>query len=305
MKSWYRITNLADSAEIYLFDEVGAWGTSANDFVKELRDVKASTIDLHVNSPGGDVFDGIAIFNALRNHKASITVHIDGLAASAASFIAQAGDRRVMARNAEIMIHEAHGVAVGNTKDMAGMADLLDKYSDKIADIYAERAGGTVAQWRDRMRTETWYSADEAVKAGLADEVVTTAKRPANSSWDLTVFNFAGRDKAPDPFPTVVDQEAPPVVEPPPIPPPTTTTENPADEPGFFMPPLDLARIRDAVESLNEIPFAAGLITAAVSLGANDCPTPDVPAPPAPAPPGPDLSINLPGLRRAIREAQL
>jgi hypothetical protein len=205
-----------------------------------------------------------------------------------------------------MMIHEAHAIAVGNCKDMTAMARLLDEYSDNIASIYAERAGGDVAAWRDRMRSESWFSAKEAVAAGLADEVAAgpAPREMTANTWDLSIFNYAGRDKAPNPLAT----GRPANVGPPPAPPPMATpspTPDPPDEAGFLMPALDLARIRDAVESLDEIPLTRGLITAAVSLGANDCPAPDAPAPPVPAPPGPDLSINLPGLRRAIREAQL
>src|SRR5690606_8034659 len=103
-------------------------------------------------------------------HQAHVTVIVDSLAASIASVIAMAGDRVVMAKNATMMIHDGHGLSIGNAADMREMADLLDKVSDNIASVYAERAGGDVAEWRERMRAETWYSADEAVSAGLADE---------------------------------------------------------------------------------------------------------------------------------------
>lgn len=304
MKSWYRITNRADAAaEVLLYDEIGAWGTSAADFAKELKDVKASEITLRLNSPGGEVFDGLAIYAALKRHPAEITVHVDGLAASIASVIAMAGDKVIIDRHAQMMIHEAHAIAVGNTKDMTAMARLLDEYSDNIASIYAERAGGDVAAWRDRMRGESWFSAKEAVTAGLADEV---AKGPAPremtaSTWDLSIFNFAGRSAAPNPFarasiPAAVTEPDPPPIEQP--------TDDPADEPGFLLPALG-DRIRSAVESLDDIPITPGSITAAVLLGVTNCPAPDLPAPPVPEPPEPDLSIDLPGLRRAIREATL
>jgi len=202
-KSWFRIENKAgEAASIFLYDEIGSFGTSADDFVKQLRDVKASALDVFVNSPGGECYDGLAIFNALRNHKAHVTVHIDGLAASAASFVAMAGDRIVAERNASLMIHEAHAVGVGAAGDMRKLADMLDRMTDTIASIYSERAGGTVAQWRARMATETWFSADEAQAAGLVDEVASTPapKGMPRNTWDLSIFNFAGRDAAPDPF---------------------------------------------------------------------------------------------------------
>jgi len=242
-RQWYRITNRVDllTAEIFLFDEVGSWGTSASDFVKELRDVKASSIDVHINSPGGEVYDGLAIFNALRSHKANVTVYVDGLAASAASFIAMAGDRIVAERNASLMVHNAHAVGVGDAGDMRKLADMLDRMSGTIADIYAERAGGTVAQWRARMASETWFSADEAKAAGLVDEVAAAPppRGMPRNTWDLSIFNFAGRAAAPDPFAITAVAEAPPAavdvppaapaVEPAPEPP--ATTEPPPAEP--------------------------------------------------------------------------
>jgi len=240
-RQWYRISNKAATAtaEIFLFDEVGSWGTSANDFVKELRDVKASTIDVHINSPGGEVYDGLAIFNALRSHKANVTVYIDGLAASAASFIAMAGDRIVAERNASLMVHNAHAVGVGDAEDMRKLADMLDRMSGTIADIYSERAGGTVAQWRARMASETWFSADEAKAAGLVDEV-TAAPPPRGmprNTWDLSIFNFAGRSAAPDPFAVAAVVEAPPA--PAEAPPAAAPAVEPASEPPPAEPPAE------------------------------------------------------------------
>lgn len=169
---WYTIRNITeDEAEIYIYDEIGYFGISANDFISELRDLKASNIALHINSPGGDVFDGVAIYNAIVRHKAKVTVSVDGIAASSASFIAMAGDEVVMAPHAQMMIHEAAGLTIGPADDMRAMADILDKSSDNIASIYAERAGGTVEDWRQKMKAETWFSDAEAVEAGLADRV--------------------------------------------------------------------------------------------------------------------------------------
>ncbi|AVP67324.1 hypothetical protein C7H75_04785 [Prescottella equi] len=116
-REWYTIRN-ADTtdtpAEVLIYDEIGSswWGgVSAKSFAKDLSAVEATDITVRLNSPGGDVFEGIAILNALRNHKARITVYVDGIAASAASFIAMAGDEIVMCRNAEMMIHDAWGTA--------------------------------------------------------------------------------------------------------------------------------------------------------------------------------------------------
>ncbi|MEU4386582.1 head maturation protease, ClpP-related [Promicromonospora sp. NPDC023805] len=167
-----------DTTRIDLMDEIGFWGTTAQDFVDELLAIDASVIELHVNSPGGDVFDGLAIMNALADHPATVNVVVDGLAASAASFIAMAGDNVKMNRGSQLMIHDAIGFSYGNAADMEEMATLLSRISDTIAGIYADRAGGKADDWRDLMRAETWYSASEAADAGLADEAVSGPKDP-------------------------------------------------------------------------------------------------------------------------------
>jgi ATP-dependent protease ClpP protease subunit len=174
---WYRISNAEDRAEVFIYGAIDDWdGVSASGFVRELRAVTAKAIDLHINSPGGLVFDAIAIHAALKNHAATVDVHVDGLAASAASFVAMAGDTVTIEKPAKMMIHDAMGLTIGNAADMREMADLLDELSDTIAGIYADRAGGTVASWREAMRAETWYGAAEAVKAGLADKVANDGK---------------------------------------------------------------------------------------------------------------------------------
>lgn len=207
---WYKITNKADITEISIYDEIGYVGVTAGDFIRDLESVKSSKISLRLNSPGGDVFDGIAIMNALKNHKAEVTVHIDGLAASIASVIAMAGDHVVMAKNATLMIHDAWTMGIGNAKDLRKTADLLDKTSDNIASIYADRTGIDSETWRAKMGEETWFSAEEAVEAGLADEVAGSASKPKNS-WDLSIYNYAGREEAP--APAVVKTEVEKVTE--------------------------------------------------------------------------------------------
>lgn len=168
----YEIKNYSDgNAEISLYDEIGPWGVSAVRFNDELRSITARSITLRIASPGGDVADGLAILNALRQHPAMINVIVEGWAASAASFIAMAGDTVQMAPNSMLMIHDAMTLCVGNAEEFLETAALLDKHSDNIADIYARRAGGTVADWRNKMRAESWYTSQEAVDAGLADSI--------------------------------------------------------------------------------------------------------------------------------------
>jgi ATP-dependent protease ClpP protease subunit len=201
---FFRITDATSSnaATLDIYDEIGFWGVTAQDFSAQLKSVTAPSITVHINSPGGDVFDGIAILNALRSHPATVNVVVDGVAASAASFIAMAGDSITMAPNSTMMIHDASGVCMGNAADMESMAGLLDKMSDNIASVYASRAGGTTAQWRDAMRGEQWYTADEAVTAGLADRVSEarhTDESSVKATWNLTFFNYDGRSGAPAP----------------------------------------------------------------------------------------------------------
>jgi len=189
---WYEIRARSESdTEIHIYDEIGYFGVTAADFVRDLGKVSAKNITLRINSPGGDVFDGIAIFNALKAHRATVNVFVDGLAASAASFIAMAGDTVTMMGHSQLMIHDASGLCIGPAEDMRKMADLLDKISDNIASIYAEKAGGTTDEWRDRMRAEMWLSDEEAVDMGLADQIsgkeptahATTAETPIAIDW--------------------------------------------------------------------------------------------------------------------------
>lgn len=181
----------------------GPWGVSAKEFAAALDELPADTteIRMHINSPGGEVFEGVAILNLLRAHKARVVSIVDGLAASAASFIACGAGEVVMGRNTQLMIHDAWGICIGNAGDMRDLGDRLDKISDNVASIYSAKAGGTVEDWRTAMLAETWYSADEAVDAGLADSVdqAEHADGSAANRFDLSVFSHAGREHAPAP----------------------------------------------------------------------------------------------------------
>lgn len=192
------------TARLHLYGIVGDYwgeGIAAEDLVPALRDLDVDTLEVFINSPGGDVYDAIAIRNALRQHPARTIVTVDGLAASAASFIACAGDEVVMGENAEVMIHDAWSIAIGNAEDMRASGDQLDRISDNIAAMYAAKAGGDASAWRSLMKAETWYSAEEAVAAGLADRLDSdTAVDPANL-FDLSMYAYAGRTAAAAPIP--------------------------------------------------------------------------------------------------------
>lgn len=204
-----KVRDAADGepAAVDIFGEIGwSWwgdGVEANEFAQQLAAITADTITVRVNSPGGDVFDGIAITNLLRAHPATVNVVVMGLAASAASVISMAGDSISMMPNSEMMIHDASGFCIGNAADMAEMVTLLDHVSNNIASAYAARAGGTTADWRDVMRGEQWYTADEAVAAGLADRVgnapTAAASTATDRAWNLSFFAYQGRDSAPAP----------------------------------------------------------------------------------------------------------
>jgi ATP-dependent protease ClpP protease subunit len=181
---WYRIVNAdGDRAEMYIYGVIGSdWDpddVTAGSFTRDLRAIKAPSIDLHINSPGGLVFDGVAIYSALLNHPATVDVFVDGIAASAASFVAMAGETITVEKPAKMMIHNSHGMVIGSTDDFREMADLLADLDGTIAEIYSDRAGGPVEKWREAMRAETWYSASEAVEAGLADRVANDTQASA------------------------------------------------------------------------------------------------------------------------------
>lgn len=217
-KDWFRIENSVeeeDATDVYVYQSIGGWfGMWAEDFISELKQVATSKINLRLNSPGGSVFDGIAIANAIRSHPAKVTVYVDSLAASIASVIALAGDRVVMMPQSQFMVHNASGACYGDATEMTKTADLLDKQSRNIAEAYAQHTGGTVADWQDYMAAETWFTAEEALAVGLADEVMPMRPKtedadaepePASAmaqmgrSWDLSMYTYAGRDAAPAP----------------------------------------------------------------------------------------------------------
>lgn len=168
----YTIRNVGDESVIRIYDEIWWLGVNASDFVRDLDDVTAPKIRVEINSPGGDIFDGIAIYNALRAHPAEVTTRVDGMAASIASIIVQAGDRRIMLGGSQMMIHNASGLTIGDAKTHAEMVDILRQQDRVLAAIYAERSGRPADGFAVAMDAETWMTAAEAVEAGLADEVV-------------------------------------------------------------------------------------------------------------------------------------
>jgi ATP-dependent protease ClpP protease subunit len=199
-RQWYDIVNAAgERAVVRIYDEISYWGVTAADFAEELAQITAAEIEVQINSPGGDVFDGLAIYNALRTHPARIVTRVDGLAASAASVIVQAGDHRVMVQSSQLMIHEAWGVAVGPAADMLEFAAILEQQNEVIAQIYADRGAGDVDHFKQLMAAETWLTDAATIDAGLADEILvparqsaTTPTRPAASTDDTPTLDGLG-----------------------------------------------------------------------------------------------------------------
>lgn len=163
--------------EVLIYSEIGEdyWGdgstVDAKKFVSDIGKIKAKDIHLRINSPGGSVFDGTSIYNALKRHPATVTTYIDGVAASIASVIALAGSRVVIAPNAYMMIHEAQGFVGGQADDLRKYADVLDKINTSLVDTYAAKTGKKTDEIMKAVSAETWFTGKEAVEWGLADEL--------------------------------------------------------------------------------------------------------------------------------------
>jgi ATP-dependent Clp protease, protease subunit len=253
MRQWYSMKAAEQAAEIVIYDEIGKswWGeetVSAKSFLDELNalgDVDAIT--LRINSPGGDVFDGVAIHNALKNHKATVTAHIDGLAASAASFIAMAANKVVMPANSFMLIHGASGLSFGNADDMRAVADDLDRIDKSLTATYVARSKSTTAKVRALMKEDRLMDAAEAKEWGFADEVTKEVKMAAHYSLRLLpqaaaekiraeTGNDQGGPPPPDPKPEgpvvePVPQPAPPSGDKPVEQPPVTRPSEPDPRP--------------------------------------------------------------------------
>jgi ATP-dependent Clp protease protease subunit len=206
----FEVVAKGEEAEVFLYDAIvsteaeAEWfgGVAPESFVKALRAIDAKTINLRINSPGGSVFAARAIEQALRDHPAKVVAHIDGLAASAATFIAMAADEVVMGKGALFMIHKAWTGMYGNADDMRSEADLLDKIDGTLADTYAARSGKSADEVAAWMAAETWFTADEAVAAGFADRVAESTS--AKNEWNLSAYakapqSASASEPAPEP----------------------------------------------------------------------------------------------------------
>ncbi|UPH70210.1 Clp protease ClpP [Abyssibius alkaniclasticus] len=193
MTSWYAIRARGTGAEVAIYDEIGAFGVSAKGFLAELGSLPDGTpVDLRLNSPGGSVFDAVAIYNALKRHAGTVTVWIDGIAASAASYVAMAGDEIVMPENAFLMIHDPSGLAMGTAGDMRAMAEALDKIAGSLVRGYAAKSGKPDDEIAALMAAETWFDAGDAVAAGFADRLADPVRIAAR--FDIGRFRNAPPD---------------------------------------------------------------------------------------------------------------
>lgn len=190
MKSWYTIRARASGTEVLIYEEIGAYGVSAKGFLAEFGALPDdAAIDLRLNSPGGSVFDAVAIYNALKRHAGNITVWIDGIAASAASYIAMAGDEIVMPENAFLMIHDPSGLVMGTAEDMRSTAEALDKVKGSLIQGYAAKSGKSDDEIAALMAAETWLDAKDALDFGFIDRIAEPVKLAA--SFDVARFRNA------------------------------------------------------------------------------------------------------------------
>nr|WP_051739161.1 head maturation protease, ClpP-related [Virgibacillus massiliensis] len=179
--------------EIYIYGDIESYkfieeDTTATSFKEDLDGLgDVSSINLYINSPGGSVFEGLAIYNMLKRHKAHVNVQVDALAASISSVIAMAGDTIYMPKNSMLMIHNAWTMAVGNSADLRKMADDLDRISQSSMQSYLEKAGDKLSEdkLKEMLDAETWLSADEAKGLGLADVVLESNQMAASINNDL------------------------------------------------------------------------------------------------------------------------
>lgn len=174
----FNVQALAEAATISIFDAIGP-DTNARRIAAALRQIGPRPVTVEINSPGGDAFEGVAIYNQLRAHGQPITVQVLGIAASAASIVAMAGDRIEIAKNGQLMIHNSHALAIGDARAMIEIAQILSKMDRAMAQTYADRTGLAIDQASALMDAETWMAADEALQLGFADSLLARDAMPA------------------------------------------------------------------------------------------------------------------------------
>src|SRR5262245_57482726 len=185
------------SAELLILTAIGKWEdmgeVSAKKFAGDLAKLPTSVkrLDIHINSPGGSVFEAQGIYSRLADHRSQKIVYIDGLAASAASIIAMVGHKIYIRANANMMIHLPSGLAMGNADDMRQMATALDSITESMINVYNKRTGLDRGEIRDLLAAETWFSPQDAIEKGFADEMRGVVKAAASLDDHKAMFNGA------------------------------------------------------------------------------------------------------------------
>ena len=253
-RKWWDIKALTNAqgaavAEIRIYDEIGFWGTDAKTFIAQLDTAAANAAEVivAVNSPGGDVFDAFAIYNALRRYAGRVTARVDGVAASAASLVAMAGDRIVMPENAMLMIHNPWTVAAGSAADLRATADMMDKARDGILAAYRSKSGQSDEDIVAMMDAETWLTALEAQALGFCDVIEEPVRLAASTKAVELLARFknppepvkalvdAAGDLPPNDLPAIDTPPAdPPSNDPPPSDPPPKDPPTPQDSAGVL-----------------------------------------------------------------------
>jgi len=269
-RKWYDLKAARNAAgktvaELRIYDDIGFWGTTAKAFVNELDAVAkdADEVLVAVNSGGGDVFDGFAIYNALRRYSGKVTARVDGIAASAASLVAMAGDTIVMPENAMMMIHNAWTIAAGDAAALRKTAELLDKTRDGIVAAYRNKCGLTDDEIVAMMDAETWMTASEAKERGFADQIEAPVKLQASVRTGELLARFEHTPEA-----LLKALEAPPAE-----PPKAAAPATPASAPATTTPPPDpgaLAQHAFAACRAAGLPQLAEAVVASSALASND-----------------------------------
>ncbi len=199
--------NADDEATIYLYDVIDAyWGISAQDFAQALSGISAKTINLRVNSPGGDVFEARAMVSAINAAGAKVVAHIDGIAASSASWVALACDEVRITQGAMLMVHNSWTYAMGDAGELRSTAALMDKIDVAIGADYTKKCGKSADEVKAWMDAETWFSADEAKAAGLVDSVIEGKTEPADK-WNLAAYANAPKNLPKSGAPELTEEE--------------------------------------------------------------------------------------------------
>lgn len=192
-RKWFdKVEEEGKPPEIFIYDQIGLdwWGEglSAKSFIDEFNKIDSDSVNIHINSPGGLIYDGLAIYNAITAKNISVNMYIDGMAASTASFIAMAGDKIIMPENADFFIHDPWSCVCGNSSEMNKEAAELDRLKDNILNIYTDRTGAEKDTLKQMMTDETWISGSEAFELGFADEIIEN-KKAAACLFDIGIFN--------------------------------------------------------------------------------------------------------------------